>query len=86
METVNKEIQKSWKTKAKEKSKFPNNLTQKWRVASLRFFTCIQQPKIWSSYVSRHNGVDPEVNEGNSTSDGITPSIRIITMGLNVKF
>ena len=65
---------------------FPNNLTQKMRIASLRLFTNIQQPKIWSSYMSRHNGVDSELNEGNSIGDGITPSTRIITMGLNVKF
>ncbi len=65
---------------------FPNTLAQKWRIESLRLFTNIQQPKIWSSYMSQQNGVDPEVGEGASTGSQITPSTRIITMGLNVKF
>ena len=65
---------------------FPYMLTQKWRIESIRLFTNIQQPKIWSSYMSRHNGVDPEIGEGTSTSSNVTPSTRVITMGLNVKF
>ena len=65
---------------------FPYSLTQKWRIESLRLFTSIQQPKIWSSYISQHNGVDPEVNEGTSIGSGVTPSTRIITVGVNVKF
>jgi TonB-linked SusC/RagA family outer membrane protein len=64
----------------------PQKWTQKGRIASLRLFTSIQQPKIWSSYMSRHNGVDPEIVEGASTSSGVTPSTRIVTMGLNMKF
>jgi TonB-linked SusC/RagA family outer membrane protein len=65
---------------------FPNTLTQKLRMESLRFFTSIQQPKIWSSYINQHNGVDPEIEEGTSTGGNITPSTHVITMGLNVKF
>jgi TonB-linked SusC/RagA family outer membrane protein len=64
----------------------PNSLTQKWHIAALHLFTNIQQPKIWSTYMSQHNGVDPEINEGDSAGSGITPSTRIVTMGLNVKF
>ena len=63
-----------------------NHLTQKGRMTSLRIFTNIQQPKIWSSYLSQHNGVDPEVNEGTNTGSQVTPSTRTITVGVNVKF
>jgi TonB dependent receptor len=65
---------------------FPKKLTQKGRIETLRLFINIQQPKIWSNYMSQHNGVDPEVGEGTSTNTNVTPSTRIITMGLNVKF
>jgi TonB-linked SusC/RagA family outer membrane protein len=65
---------------------FPKKLTQKGGIESLRLFTNIQQPKIWSSYMSQHNGVDPEMSEGTSAGSNVTPSTHVITMGLNVKF
>jgi hypothetical protein len=65
---------------------FPDALTKKWRLESLRLFSSIQQPIIWSTYMSKYNGVDPEVNEGASTGGGVTPATRIVTFGLNVRF
>lgn len=65
---------------------FPVNLTKKLGIESLRLFSSIQQPKIWSTYISKYNGVDPEVNESESTGGGVTPSTKVVTMGLNVKF
>ncbi len=64
----------------------PAALTKKIGVESLRVFSSIQQPKIWSQYMTKYNGVDPEVTEGGSTNNGVTPSTKVITIGLNVKF
>jgi TonB-linked SusC/RagA family outer membrane protein len=64
----------------------PNHLTRKLGIESLRLFSSIQQPKIWATYISKYNGVDPEVSEGGSTGAGVTPATSITTIGLNVKF
>ena len=64
---------------------FPNRLTSKLGLESLRIFTSIQQPKIWSSFISKYNGVDPET-DGTAVNNGITPATRVWTFGLNVKF
>lgn len=65
---------------------FPTSITKKLRMESLRVFSSIQQPKIWSTYMSKYNGVDPEVNEGASTGGGVTPATKVVTIGLNAKF
>ena len=52
---------------------------------SLRLFSSIQQPFIWSSYRTKYNGVDPETS-GTTVSSGVTPATSIVTLGLNVKF
>lgn len=52
---------------------------------SLRLFTSIQQPYIWSTYRSKYNGVDPET-AGNTVSREVTPATTITTFGLNAKF
>ena len=65
---------------------FPSFLTKKWGMESLRLFSSIQQPKIWSEYITKYNGVDPEVSESGTTNTGVTPSTKVITVGLNVKF
>jgi TonB-linked SusC/RagA family outer membrane protein len=64
---------------------FQNNIIKKLGLESLRVFTSIQQPKIWSKFISEHNGVDPETS-GTAVNNGITPATRITTFGLNVKF
>jgi TonB-linked SusC/RagA family outer membrane protein len=64
----------------------PSSLTKKLGVESLRLFSSIQQPKIWSQYMTKYNGVDPEVSENSSTGGGVTPSTKVVTVGLNVKF
>ncbi|GAB3723782.1 SusC/RagA family TonB-linked outer membrane protein [Spirosoma lituiforme] len=64
---------------------FPASITSKLRLQSLRLFTSIQQPFIFSSYRSKYNGVDPETSDG-TVSNGVTPATRITTFGLNVKF
>lgn len=64
---------------------FPTSITSKLRIQSLRLFTSIQQPFIFSSYRSKYNGVDPETSDG-TVSNGVTPATRVTTFGLNVKF
>lgn len=64
---------------------FPASITSKLRLQSLRLFTSIQQPFIFSSYRSKYNGVDPETSNG-TISNGVTPATRVTTFGLNVKF
>ncbi|MEZ0538971.1 SusC/RagA family TonB-linked outer membrane protein [Fibrella arboris] len=64
---------------------FPTSITSKLHVQSLRLFTSIQQPFIFSSYRSKYNGVDPETSDG-TVSNGVTPATRVTTFGLNVKF
>jgi TonB-linked SusC/RagA family outer membrane protein len=65
---------------------FSNTLTKKLGIESLRLFSSIQQPKIWSQYISKYNGVDPEVSESGTTNSGVTPATKVVTVGLNVKF
>jgi TonB-linked SusC/RagA family outer membrane protein len=64
----------------------PNEWIKKLGIESLRIFSSIQQPKIWSSYISKYNGVDPEVSENGSTNGGVTPATKVVTFGLNLKF
>lgn len=64
---------------------FPVKITSKLRMQSLRVFTSIQQPFIFSSYRSKYNGIDPESADG-TISNAVTPATSITTFGLNVKF
>ena len=64
---------------------FSNKISQKLRMESLRVFSSIQQPFIWSTYRSKYNGVDPETS-GTSVSNGVTPATSVVTFGINVKF
>jgi hypothetical protein len=63
-----------------------DNISRKIGVESLRLFSSIQQPKIWSQYRDKYNGVDPEINESASTGNNVTPAVMTVTFGLNVKF
>jgi TonB-linked SusC/RagA family outer membrane protein len=71
----------------------PAKIVQKLGLESLRLFSSIQQPKIWSEYRTKYNGVDPESGNENtgtgqaqSVSNNTVPATRIVTFGLNVKF
>ena len=64
---------------------FTPALAQKMGLQSLRLYTSIQQPFIFSSYRTKYNGVDPETSDGNINND-VTPATRITTFGLNVRF
>jgi TonB-linked SusC/RagA family outer membrane protein len=71
---------------------FSNAIAKKIGAESLRLYASIQQPKIWSSYLTKYNGVDPEAAiTGSPTgttevNSGVTPSTTVTTFGLNVKF
>ena len=64
---------------------FSSKLANKLGMESLRLFSSIQQPKIWSSYRSKYNGVDPET-QSQTVERNVTPAIKVVTVGLNVKF
>lgn len=63
----------------------PQKIANSIGIESLRLFTSIQQPFIWSSYRSKYNGVDPET-AGNTVDRNVTPATTITTFGLNAKF
>lgn len=64
---------------------FNSTVAKKFGMESLRLFSSIQQPFIWSSFISKYNGVDPETS-GTSVNNGATPSTRVFTVGINAKF
>ncbi len=64
---------------------FPSKVSQKLGIESLRLFTSIQQPFIWSTYRSKYNGADPET-QNNKVDRNTTPATSVATFGLNVKF
>lgn len=70
----------------------PAHIARKMKAESVRIFSSIQQPFIWSEFRSKYNGVDPEATITSSATgitavnNGITPATRVITFGLNFKF
>ncbi|QRR01214.1 SusC/RagA family TonB-linked outer membrane protein [Dyadobacter sandarakinus] len=64
---------------------FTPKFAQRIGIESLRLFSSVQQPFIFSKYRSKYNGIDPESADGNVNND-VTPATRITTFGLNVKF
>lgn len=71
---------------------FSKGIAKKIGAESVRFYSSIQQPRIWSSYLTKYNGVDPEAAITTSATGltaidaGITPSTTVTTFGLNIKF
>jgi TonB-linked SusC/RagA family outer membrane protein len=71
---------------------FPQRIASKLGMESLRLFSSIQQPKIWSEFRSKYNGIDPEAtitSTGNGTTsigNGVTPATSVTTFGLNARF
>lgn len=71
---------------------FSPKIAKKLGMESLRVYTSIQQPKIWSIYRDKYNGIDPEAtitSSGNGTtavSENVVPATSVTTFGLNVRF
>ncbi len=64
---------------------FSPKIVQRLGIESLRLFSSIQQPYIWSSYRSQYNGVDPETQTA-KVERNVTPATKVMTIGLNVRF
>jgi len=62
----------------------PANLINKIGMQSLRIYATAQQPLVFSSYVSKHKGIDPEVNPDITGVE--TPSFSQYLLGVNVRF
>lgn len=71
---------------------FSQKIAKKMGMESLRIYTSIQQPFIWSEYRNKYNGIDPEAtitSSGNGITNvgsGVTPATSVTTFGLNVRF
>ncbi|WP_154857096.1 SusC/RagA family TonB-linked outer membrane protein [Cyclobacterium xiamenense] len=72
---------------------FPASIVENLKMSSLRIYTSIQQPFIFSEYRSRHAGIDPETFidgeqgvEGGVVNSNIAPAVTQITFGINAKF
>jgi TonB-linked SusC/RagA family outer membrane protein len=71
----------------------PANIASKLGMTSLRVFSSIQQPFIFSEYRTKYKGIDPEVELDNGNSNAnqginsdLAPATRIITFGINARF
>jgi hypothetical protein len=71
----------------------PKSVAAKLKMESLRIFSSIQQPFIFSQYITKYQGVDPETWAdgeqgvgGGEVSGNVSPAIRTVTIGLNAKF
>uniref|UniRef100_F4CFM7 TonB-dependent receptor plug n=1 Tax=Sphingobacterium sp. (strain 21) TaxID=743722 RepID=F4CFM7_SPHS2 len=68
---------------------FPKSWASKIGAESLRLYVSAQQPLIFSSYINKHQGVDPEGIDFNADTENLpvdTPPTRTWLFGLNVKF
>jgi len=65
---------------------FAENITKKLGMQSLRVYTSVQQPAIFSSFISKYGGSDPETDIDASLDGNVTPAVWSATFGLNVKF
>lgn len=72
---------------------FNESVLKKIGFSSLRLYSSIQNPFIWSEYRSVHKGVDPETFidgeqgvEAGAITANVTPPVVQYTFGINVKF
>jgi TonB-linked SusC/RagA family outer membrane protein len=59
---------------------FPVSVTKALKMERLRVYASLQNPLMFAPYVSKHNGIDPEI----PTTD--TPLSRLSMLGVNVTF
>jgi TonB-linked SusC/RagA family outer membrane protein len=65
---------------------FAENVAKKLGMQSLRIYSSIQQPLIFSSFISKYSGSDPETDFDARLDGNVTPATWSATFGLNVKF
>lgn len=63
---------------------FSSKVANSLRMQSLRVYFMAQNPFVFSSYMSKHNGLDPETDR--ERNDINTPLARQFMLGLNVRF
>ncbi len=66
--------------------KFAPEAANKLGMQSLRIYSSIQQPFIFSSFISKYNGIDPETDIDDSLDGNVSPAVWTATIGLNVTF
>ncbi len=71
----------------------PSGFASKLKMDGLRIYASIQQPFIFSEYITKYKGMDPETFVdgeqgvgGGDINASIAPATKIFTVGLNVKF
>lgn len=71
----------------------PESFASKLKMDGLRIYASIQQPFIFSEYITKYKGMDPETYVdgeqgvgGGDINASISPAARIITFGVNIKF
>ena len=71
----------------------PTSIAEKIGMESLRVYSSVQQPFIFSEYRSRHKGIDPETFtdteqgvDGGVINSNIAPAVTQYTFGINARF
>ena len=71
----------------------PTSIAEKIGMQSLRVYSSVQQPFIFSEYRSRHKGIDPETFtdteqgvDGGVINSNIAPAVTQYTFGINARF
>jgi len=58
----------------------------KLKMSSLRIYSSIQQPFLFSSFVSKYKGVDPETDISQTLDGGGNPSTYTVSFGVSARF
>jgi len=66
--------------------RFTPETAKKLGMESLRLYSSIQQPFIFSSFISEHNGIDPETDIDASLGGNVSPAAWTATIGVNLTF
>ena len=66
--------------------RFEPEVAKKLGMQSLRIYSSIQQPLIFSPFISKYNGIDPETPFDDNLDGNVSPSTWTATIGLNVTF
>jgi TonB-linked SusC/RagA family outer membrane protein len=66
--------------------RFTPEMAKKLGMESLRLYSSIQQPFIFSSFISEYNGIDPETDIDASLGGNVSPAAWTATIGVNLTF
>ena len=65
---------------------FDARTAEKLKMSSLRIYTSIQQPFLFSSFVSKYKGVDPETDITQTLDGAGNPSTYTVSFGVSARF